>query len=597
MPWCRSAESRFKFTVVDFEVDSDIPYLDKWFAFRDVIANETMPPAPQEQLSDCEVATFNKWLKSAEEQVELQDPSLTCQDGDPILPRSLNRLTRSEYVGSLESIFGRELIEDLDAKLSLLPLESSTGGFSGMSFTLSADHLNAFNVVASAIASRALQRLDFTNKYIPCPLDSVTSFCFKKFTEQLGSKVIRRPMSSTEVDRIETALYAIEDGRQSIQQAISYLLQSPEFLYHLEINGTLDSFRNLVQLDNFEIASRRSYLIYGSSPDDELTSLAVKGQLSDQEIVKAQVNRMMASPKARNSFSLFVIEWLKLNKNLTLNQSGDYFAGISPINLVSDANQQLIDFVTDIVFEKQGTYFDLHNANEANVKSENLAKIYGPGIGVGSQVVLPSDHAGLLGQPRLLMNVGLESSPIRRGAFLLTNILCKELHAPNPNDFPPNALLPPPIDPNSTTRQRWEAKTGASSCQICHNLINPMGFAFESFDSIGRSRDIETIFNEAGTVVGSLPINTEVGLPFGGRSKRVVSGADELKQILGDFPVAQKCFAKQWYRYSQKKMETVKDRCTINFSRTFEKKGSLPLIEVMKDQAIQPNFFTREYLP
>src|SRR5262249_29130221 len=151
-----------------------------------------------------------------------------------------------------------------------------------------------------------------------------------------------------------------------------------------------------------------------------------------------------------------------------------------------------------------------------------------------TQVELPAaQRAGLLTRAALLIGAGEQTHPVKRGAFVMRNLLCTDISPPDPSKFPPNTIVPPPFDPDTSARDRWTEKTSAPLCVACHGKINPFGFALENYDTIGRWRDKEPIVDPTdGTVVNQLPIDAKVDVELDGATVTADGGVG-LSDALG----------------------------------------------------------------
>jgi len=226
-------------------------------------------------------------------------------------------------------------------------------------------------------------------------------------------------------------------------------------------------------------------------------------------------------------------------------------------------------------------------------RTNRLASLYGVDVWDGDVANQPafSDgrHAGLLTRAALLVEGDELTNPIKRGAFVLRSILCRDLHPPS--NLPAEALTLPEADPSLTTRQRFEAKTSPTECAGCHSLFNPFGFLLESFDALGRFRSEENVFDEAGEIVASLPIDPAVEVLVGD-SQASAATASELGEALAASPLVEECFARHYFRYTYRRDEASGDSCALAAIRD----GGGPdgsLREKLKSVALEPAFRER----
>ena len=345
----------------------------------------------------------------------------------------------------------------------------------------------------------------------------------EKIIRNFAFHAYRRPVTDDEVSRL-LALWtkADSDGRSfddSINVVVQAVLASPKFLFRIEQEPQPGEANNIHTLDEFELASRFSYFLWSSMPDDELLNLAEKGQLHAN--LDAQVTRMLKDPKAQALVENFAGQWLQLRPLENANPDTTKFPAFDA-SLREDMLKETQMFFTSIVNDDRSVT-DFINGNYTFV-NERLAKFYGiPGI-TGDEfqrVTFPKDsvRGGLLSQASILTVTSYpnRTSPVLRGKWVLENLL---------NDAPPP---PPPNVPalkeddksalNTTLKQRMEEHRANPSCAVCHVRMDAIGFSLENFDAIGEWRT-QDVNKQAIDASGSLPDGT------------TISGALGLKQIL-----------------------------------------------------------------
>jgi hypothetical protein len=304
---------------------------------------------------------------------------------------------------------------------------------------------------------------------------------------------------------------SFEDG---VELALRRLLVSPEFLVRIETDPAGATPATSYQVTDLELASRLSFFLWSSLPDDELLTLAERGELSDPATLQGQVRRMVADPRSEALTSNFAGQWLQLRNLATVVRPGDPYALAFDETLRQAMIRETELFFDSIIRDDRGV-FDLLTADYTFL-NERLAGHYDIPNVQGShfrRVTLPPDspRGGLLGHGSVLTltSHAIRTSPVLRGKWILNNIL-----GTPPPDPPPN--IPALNDQKTqakvaTMRERMSAHRANPACAACHSMIDPAGFALERFDAIGRSREVDESFNALDTT-GVLPDGT----PFDG---------------------------------------------------------------------------------
>ncbi len=353
--------------------------------------------------------------------------------------------------------------------------------------------------------------------------------CAKMILASLARRAYRRPV--TEAD-LRGLLTFYEDGRikdggfeAGIEMALRALLTSPEFLFRTEadVAGRKDirlaSSRSdagptisVYRISDLELASRLSFFLWSSIPDDELLDVAAAGKLKDPTVLDRQVRRMLADARAEALTKSFLPQWLQLRKLEAITPSDAMFPNFD--DSLRHAFQRETELFFDSIVRADHSVLDLLTANYTFL-NERLATHYGvPYVKGGHfrRVTLSDDspRRGLLGQGSVLAVTSHpnRTSPVLRGKWILDNIL----GSPPP---PPPANVPPlaekkPSEASQTMRERMAAHRANPVCAGCHSMLDPAGFALENFDSVGQWRTVDE--SEAPIdASGSLPDGTKFG--------------------------------------------------------------------------------------
>lgn len=471
------------------------------------------------------------------------------------MPR-LTRLTHAQYDNTIRDLFGK----DMRASASFLA-DPAFEGFNNnaRALTVSDRLARDYRRAAEAIAEDAVVDQAVLDSILPCAPEGDGAACARQFIQQLGKRVYRRPLAAEQVEAYVAAFARgnglFESGtpfEQGVRHVIEVMLQSPHFLYRVELSEELDGER-IIPLDGYEVATRLSYLLWNSLPDDALLEAAEGGALGTPGGIEAEARRMLADPRAASVLTDFHDQWLQVSRYDDLMKDPalypDFDAGVS-----SAMKAETRRFIQHVVLEMEADYEALMTAPIGFV-NDRLAPIYGIEGSFTSELVEtpldPGVRAGLLTQAGFLSSHAFfnKTSPIHRGVFIQRQILCADLPDPPANI---DTELPPLRGEIRTTRDQVEAHTSPEACDFCHSKINPPGFAFEHFDAVGRLRADE----------GGEPIDAS-GVMTVGETELRFDGAIDLVTQLAQSPVAERCYLTNWYRYGNARQLSPEDACTI----------------------------------
>ncbi len=305
----------------------------------------------------------------------------------------------------------------------------------------------------------------------------------RAFCKQLVERAFRRPLTDDVAQfYVERQFKGARDPETAVKRVVLITLLSPRFLYR-EIGAA--------QPDAYDVASRLSFGLWDSLPDQELMKAAASGQLITRDQVVRQAERMAADPRSWTKLREFLLQWLKVDQFPDLAKDTKRFPGFDS-TVAADLRTSFELFLEKTVWTDKADYRELLLTDKLYLNGR-LAKLYGAN--------LPSDapfepvsagssaRCGVLTQPYILSSFAYidNSSPIHRGVLIARNMLGRVLQPP-PMAFAPLAA---DLHPNLTTRQRVALQTKPAACNSCHGMINPLGFALERFDAVGRARDVE----------------------------------------------------------------------------------------------------------
>lgn len=474
------------------------------------------------------------------------DPTV-CIPGIPQTSQ-LPRLTRAQYDATIRDLVG------IDNQPSTMLAPDTPGAVDQRAW-------DGYQTAAKTVAAQVMADANARAKVIPCTPTGDGSECATQLIQTFGQRAFRRPLTVEEVQRFQklytdrasiTPTGSFEEAAELIIRAF---LLSPSFLTRGEISEQLEG--DHIALNGYEIASRLSYMLWGTMPDDDLFAAAAAGQLSTPQQILEQAKRMLQDPKARSMVASFHQKYAHMG-------DGTRWADFSrDTNLFPLFNSALVPYMSQeterlfdhVVFDLGGTFRDLFTTPIAFVNSA-LAPLYNLDPSQYGEALTPVTLDANL-RPGIFTRVGFlssyslfnRSSPILRGAFIQKEILCREIGAP-----PPDAESTPLPATGSTNRERVDAQTAGAECKACHHsIINPTGFALESFDAIGAYQVTE--------VDTGAPINTEAAVPIGDEIVDVTGPAD-LFAAIADSEEAKLCYARKWVQAAYERALTNEDSCT-----------------------------------
>lgn len=452
-------------------------------------------------------------------------------------PASLRRLTGPQYANAVRDLLGA----DLTIPGGFEP-DTVLSGFASVGAsltTLSASATEKFEAAAMSLADQVMSDPARRGRLVSCtPGGPADEACARSFVTGFGRRAWRRPLTDEEVARYvglaRDAGTTLGDFWKGLGYALGGLLQSPNFLYRVEVGRPVAGGQRA--FDDWELASRLSFFLWNSTPDEALLEAAQTGRLTGDGLRKEAL-RLVDSPRARAAARTFFDELLRLDGTIDLEQSPANFPEVTA-TLGAAMREETLRFLEEVVLSPAGDFrqaFDL----EATFVNPELARLYGLPAPAGNsfaRVSLPGSglRVGLLGQASFLALNAHETttSPTRRGKFVRESVLCHEIPAPPPDVD--TSLPPEPASGARTMRERL-AVHNAPACNVCHSRMDPIGLTFENFDAIGKFR--QTDGGKAIDASGDID-----GTRF--RDPR------ELATVLRKHPDVETCLVRSVYRYA-----------------------------------------------
>jgi hypothetical protein len=377
--------------------------------------------------------------------------------------------------------------------------------------------------------------------------------CARTFITTFGKRAFRRPLDPAEIDdllalytKLRTDAQMAYGFQDALGVVVEAIMQSPGFLYRWERGLAAPQMDGaLAKFDSYEVASRLSYFIWNSMPDDTLMAAADTDKLTTPDAIAEQAARLLASPRADETLGDFITQWLELGPLRDVIKDAANYPAWRP-ELRDSMRAETVAFARDVLRGSSPSFATLLTAPYTFVDGP-LAQYYGVKPDVTGRVDLSGTaRLGLLTQGALMAVKGnsYRTSPVRRGKFILNRMLCTVIPPPPPNVVPE---LPPP-DPQKTVREQMAEHRTNPSCASCHTVMDQLGFAFEHFDGAGNVRSDDR----------GHPIDSSGSVTFDANMPIQFRDARDLAQALAASPAAHQCFVRQWMRYAI-------DRCSSPF--------------------------------
>lgn len=426
--------------------------------------------------------------------------------------------------------------------------------------------------------------------------------CVTDFIQRFGALALRKPLSSSQVAFYET-FYEPSTGIDpaGFADVIVGLLSAPEFLYFVEHGQDETSRPNTYELGPYELASRLSYHFWDTMPDERLTDLAAANELQKDDVYLGEVERLWSDVQTHTTITEFFREWLKLEEvpELDRNNDAQIFQAFAGENLPSPelrkaSQDEILDLLDYFTWDAPASVGELFLTQKSFTGSPELAALYGvePWDRKGNPPTFSQSRPGILTRAAFLSTGTPNTRPIMRGYFIRKNVLCDEVPPPPGNA----AASPPELSVDLTTREVVEGLTESGPCAECHQkYLNPLGFPFEGFDSLGRTRTEQVLFDADGTAHGAKPVDTR-SIPqvvLGDDSPS--EGTDDLMQLINDSGKVEACFARHYFRFSFGRWEgVVSDGCVLEeMRRSLTETGSIA--DMLRAVALTPAFRSRSF--
>ena len=465
----------------------------------------------------------------------------------------LRRLTNQEYAATVGDLLGVEVA------VSTLPPDLTLYGFdnNAESISLSTAHLEAYRGLAEALAEELVASSARRAVTVGCdPAGAERATCLASFAKSFGLKAFRRPLKDDEVSELVTRATAAAPTAEpwtAPRYLIETLLQSPSFLFRVEVGEPDVARPGLQRLTGHELATRLSYLLWGTSPDDALLQAASSGTLANPDGVEKQALAMLDdASRALPTIWSFTRQWLRVGNLASVERpAADY--PLFDETMRAAMTEETRRFIEDHTSRPGEPLLNLIDSPTTFING-TLAPLYGvasPQAGAWARATLSPElgRRGLLTQPSVLTLTASTHSttPILRGKYVRQVLLCDDLPPP-----PPEVPALAEATAGLGERERLAQHRADPACSGCHALLEPLGFGLSHFDAIGQYRTTDA----AGQPIDATGV-------IEGLESSAFNGAAELATRLRQEPKVARCLSTHLVRFALGRKETSSESCTI----------------------------------
>jgi hypothetical protein len=493
--------------------------------------------------------------------------------GPPVfLPAGIRRLSQAEAQLAAKLLLG---VPTADFAAALGPDLRQSG------FTRNADQ-RVGSVQADALwqATQALANVAVTQRLstlAPCTTSGGSEACARTFISSFATKAFRRAVTPTEATGLLDVYRAGQAGSTyaaGIELIITAVLQSASFLYVTELGQGGSS---TTRLTGEEVATSLALLFTGAPASDELMAQARSGALDTASGRELAARALLSTPAARVQVQRLLLEWEGADAVADAPKDPGLFPDWPAVRADVAAESRAI--IDDVMFLGDGTLRSLLSTAKTTV-TPALATFYG--LGLSGQVDQPATRRGLLLAGGFsAANAHFDATaPVKRGATVRRKLLCQDLKLPT---TPGLTIVVPAPDPTKTTRERFAAHSASPSCAGCHQLLDPIGFAMESFDAVGRFRTTEN----------GHPIDPSGALVGAGDADGAFTDAAGMAALLANSKTVADCFQHQLFRFAAGRSGAEEERTFSDFVRARPSGQRGHVLELLVDYAQSESFVTR----
>ncbi len=472
----------------------------------------------------------------------------SCEEDEGIDPGPmfLRRLTHREYEATVRDLLG----VDPAAQVATFPADVVTSSFdnNGLNQTISTLLGERYLVAARSFAAEVVGDADLRASVIGC--DPASAECIDEFAARFAARAFRRPPTEEEVAQLVALAQTQSDPLDAASIVIEAVLQSPKFLFRIEVGVEDPEHPDRRKLTGHEVATRLSYFLWGTMPDDGLLAAAAAGELDDADGVATTAAEMIADARARDTMRAFADQWMHL-ETIDAQTRDETFPEFDDA-LKTAMRAELDRMVEDAMWADGADFMSLYTTRTGHV-NDALAAVYGVEP-PGSTELQPHDFGDDPMRGGLFTTVGFatassrasETSPVQRAMFVRKSVLCDPPPPPPPNI--------PSVEPDEgeSVQDAFERHIDqGESCAACHLLLDPIGFGLERYDSIGRLRT---------EYASGDPVRTDGTITIDGEAHEFTDGV-QLGALVAASTQAETCVVTQTWRFALGRDEDVADGC------------------------------------
>jgi hypothetical protein len=501
----------------------------------------------------------------------------------------MHRLTLAEYDNTMRDLLGLPAANAHPSVTFNFPPDDRGTDFDNIAsvLTFSTRHITTYNAAVTTLVPAAMANVAQRALLTSCDLAMGGATCARASLAAFLPRAWRRPVADAEIDGLMTFVTLATSQGDSVEVgfdlAVEAALLSANFIYRPEFDPTPGSLTPHA-VSEYELASRLSYFLWSSMPDDQLFASAKANKLHEPSTLASHVTRMLADPRAQALIDNFAGQWLLIRNIDGVTPDATLFPKFNDtLRAAMKAEAQML--FQQVAFK--GLPADQLLTAQFAYVNDSLAQFYGlPAVGsMQPQRVDLTGNAqrrGLLSQG-LFLTVNSHAnitSPVLRGKFVLTNLLCRDVPAPPPNV---NTTLAPDPTGNLTLRQVLEGHLSTATCAACHGLMDPIGFGLENYNAIGAYR----------TMDGTLPVDSK-----GTWNGKTFNGEADLSQIVASDPAFPSCMATKLFTYALGRTPdlttpTSLDGATLSSLADGFKKSGLQFGQLLSSIVASPAFLSR----
>lgn len=526
----------------------------------------------QSKLTSEEIALIAKVLDS---KTRIDQP-LTCSD-ENIGKSTVRRLNAREILNSLRDLLGSHNLVMADLPVDAMGSAGYDTEYSATS-TTSVDIVKLVTAFEKAVDYALSQPSLSLNSCFSSTGAQLTS-CLQTLVQKKAQLAYKGVITAQETQTLTSVLTTGSDAKEGLRLALLRMLVAPKFLFHY-VDYSVNKTNTLHQLSSYELASRLSFFLWSSLPDVELLNLAAAGTLSQPEILRVQIQRMLKDSKSTEFMTQFPSQWLGY-KNLPTNPRS------------STSNPEYTPALKNAMFKETNQLFYLNAQNnlpldqllttKTSYMNRDLANFYGVAFPQTTSEytnvsLAGSNRKGILTLGAVLQSTATSDStdPIRRGKMILKKVNCETLGSP-----PPAVGTLEEIESGLNIRQTLAAHQRNPSCAACHSRMDPLGLAFENFNSVGKWRTMDGVHpvEPAGELLSGFKFNT----------------AEELVENLAVGAQFEQCFVKQVSMYAFGRELTPAEKCfTDSLVSQFPSQQQMTLNSLVEALVLSPYFKTSQ---